>query len=184
MAQAMRGMDELLALFDTLPGLTDDQLKKELPDIGSEILALQTGAVPVFSGQLQSALSVQVIRGGFTVRVGLLGTEATSAPSRRKARRQGAAVFSYGPNFYGRIVEFGRKGQVVQVQRRRRVNGALRTVRRRKLAADIVATYTMKVQAEDARPFIDTPATEAAALDAGERLATFWDGIIGDGETA
>jgi len=162
----MRGMQELLNLFDTLPKATEEEIKNDLPRIGAEVLAAQKSEVPVRTGDLWRGLSTQVLSGGWKIRIGLMGITN---------KRSGKT--SYGL-YYGRFVEFGRRGQTVTVQRRRRVAGRLRSTRGRKRAEDIVATYSMKVRPEPPRPFVQAPAAEAALLDAGENLADFWDKVL------
>ncbi len=166
MANPMRGMQELLNLFDTLPKATEAEIKEDLPKIGASVLAAQKEAVPVRTGDLWRGLSTQVLNGGWKIRIGLMGVTS-----------RGTGKTTYGL-YYGRFVEFGRRGQVVTVQRRRRVKGRLRSSRGRKRAEDIVATYSMKVRPEPARPFVQSPAAEAALLDAGENLADFWDKVL------
>lgn len=160
MAQAWRGMSELNRLFDTLPADAEAALKEELPRVAAEILAIQKSQAPVRTGDLWRGLAVQVLGDGLKVRAGLIGNAD-------KAKGK----LGLNDLFYGRIVEFGRKSQVVQVERRRRVGERLRTVRGRKVAADIVATYSLTVAAAPPRPFVDTPETEAAGLRAMEAVA-------------
>ena len=152
----LRGMPELIRLFDTLPASAETAIKEQLPTIGSEILALEQEAVAVRTGNLQSGLSIQTLNDGLKVRVGLLSANSKNGRDSR---------------FYGRIVEGGRKGQTVLVQRRRRVDGRLRSARGRKIAGDIVASYNLTVRPEPARPFVNTPATEAASLAGVEKIA-------------
>lgn len=166
MPSPLKGMDTLLSLFDTLPKATEQEIKVDLPKIGADVLAAQKSEVPVRTGDLWRGLSVQVLNGGWKIRVGLVGST-----SRVTGKTQ------YGL-FYGRFVEFGRRGQTVKVQRRRRIKGRLRSSRGRKLAEDIVATYSMKVQPAAPRPFVYSPAAEAAALTGGENLADFWDNVL------
>lgn len=166
MAQTSRGLTELLSLFDNLPSATEQELKDDLPQLGAAVLAIQKADVPVRTGDLFRGLSVQVLAGGFKIRVGLM--HVVSAAGKK----------NFGSLFYGRFVEFGRLGQVVRVQRRRRIKGRLRLQNGRKRASDIIATYSMKVRAAAPRPFVNTPAAENAALNAGENLANFWDRVL------
>lgn len=154
-----RGMSELIRLFDTLPAEAEEVLREELPKAARLILGIQKNDVPVRSGALWRGLSEQTLDNGLKVRAGLLGTTSSSGKA------------NLGPLFYGRVVEQGRKAQTVLVERRRRVGGRLRTKNGRKIAGDIVRTYTMRVAPEPARPFVDTPDTEAAATSTLERIA-------------
>lgn len=160
-----KGMQELLALFGTLPKAADAEIREEIPKVGAQVLAAQKEAVPVRTGDLWRGLTTQVLDGGRKVRVGLVG-KGDAASSKRLNL------------YYGRFVEFGRRGQTVAVQRRRRVGGRLRTLNRRKRAQDIVATYAMKVSPMPPRPFVYGPAALAAELDAAEDLASFWDKVL------
>jgi hypothetical protein len=161
----LAGMDTLLKLFDTLPKATEDELKSDLPKIGSIVLGIERGAVAVRTGDLFRGLTTQVLNGGLKIRIGLVG--ATS--------RSGKTSYNL---YYGRFVEFGRGHQIVQVERRRRVGGRLRTQNRRKRASDIVARYNLNVRAEPPRPFVNTPQAETAALDGIEALADFWSKVL------
>lgn len=153
----LRGLDGLLNLFDTLPRATAEALGEELDDIAYLVLDAQREEVPVRTGALQRDLSMLVLVGQLKARIGLLGTTG-----------------AYGKRFYGLIVEGGRRAQTVMVERRRRVNGRLRTSGRRKRASDIVARYKLNVPAMAARPFVHSARAEAAALDGAERVADFW----------
>ncbi len=159
------GMAQLLKLFDTLPKATEDELKDDLPKIGSIVLGIERGDVAVRTGDLYRGLSAQVLNGGLKIRIGLLGITSSSGKT------------TY-PLYYGRFVEFGRDHQIVQVERRRRVNGRLRGRYNRKRASDIIARYNMEVRAEPPRPFVNTPRAEEAALDGVEALADFWSKVL------
>jgi hypothetical protein len=157
MAQSnWRGMAELNKLFDTLSPDAEAALKEYLPEAAASILALQKDAVPVRTGDLWRGLTTESLDDGLKVRAGLTGRAATGGRS---------------DLFYGRVVEFGRHAQTVLVQRRRRVGGRLRSSRGRKIAADLEATYSMKVPASAPRPFVDTSETEAVMLRTMEAVA-------------
>jgi hypothetical protein len=164
--QAMKGMQTLLSLFDTLPKATEQEIKVDLPKIAADVLAAQKQEVPIHTGDLWRGLSIQVLNGGWKIRVGLVGSTSRAT-----------GKTSYGL-YYGRFVEFGRRGQTVRVQRRRRIAGRLRSSRGHKLAGDIVASYSMKVPAAAARPFVYSAAAEGAALTGAENLADFWDNVL------
>ncbi|WBO23934.1 HK97 gp10 family phage protein [Sphingomonas abietis] len=169
MVETLKGAAAMAALFDTLPKAADEQLRTTLPKMGAAVLAAQKQDVPIRTGDLWRGLSVQVLAGGHTIRIGLLNRSNTSSASGKT---------SYGGLYYGRFVEFGRRGQVVSVQRRRRVGGKPRTLHGRKRAEDLFKTYPMRVAPAPARPFVRTPAAESAALDAGENLADFWNRVL------
>lgn len=156
---AQSNLAELTRLFDTLPADAEAALKEQLPKVAAAILAVQREGVPVRTGDLWRGLAIQTLNDGLKVRAGLVGTTSSSGKT------------SLGGLFYGRIVEFGRKGQTVWVERRRRVGGNLRLARGKKIAADIVKAYSMRVAPAPARPFVDTPETEAIALNAMEAIA-------------
>lgn len=166
----LEGTEILLRRFDQISDAARDQLGVELAIIGRELRDRQRAAAPEDTGALRGGLSVWLMLEQLRVRVGVLGQR-----NRRSGKR------SYGDLFYGRIVEFGRKAQTVIVQRRRRVKvdigdgkqkAILRTSRRRKLAADIAATYSLKVKARAPHPFIFV---EGAQESATQRLVNFWD---------
>jgi hypothetical protein len=174
-----RGMAELKSLFEALPADAEAAIKEVLPAAADAILAIERGAVPVRTGDLFHGLGVQHLAGGLKVRVGLTATDAGSDASFRKTQRDGQARYSYANLFYGRVVEFGRHAQTVLVQRRRRVGGRLRSSRGRKIAADLAATYTMKVSSTVARPFVDTAQTESVQLATIEQIANIVQNKIG-----
>lgn len=171
--QRLEGAEIILRQFDTIPKAAREQLGVELAIIGRDFRDQQKAAAPEGTGLLRGALAVLLMLEQLRIRVGLIGQR-----NRRTRKR------SYGDAFYGRFVEFGRKAQTVIVQRRRRVRvdvgdgkqkAILRTSRRRKIAADIVSTYSMKVKAQAARPFIFVPNAQDIAE---SRLVTFWDNTL------
>lgn len=162
----LQGVEMLQRQFDQIPAAAQEQLGVELAIIGREIRDRQRALAPEDTGALRQGLSVQLLLEQLKVRVGIM--------NQRGSRR--------GKNnlFYGRIIEFGRRAQTVTVQRRRRVTVTdgdggqrriLRTVRRRKAAADIVSTYKMKVKARAPHPFINIPDVQETAV---QRLADLW----------
>jgi hypothetical protein len=118
------------------------------------------------TGALSSAINFKVYPKSLALRVGIIGRAARSRSTIRKYRRQGksvAEVRNLNGLFYGRVLNFGRRAQVVLVQRRRRVEaaiglghnrGILRTERGRKVAEDIVSTYRMNVPAIAPKRFV------------------------------
>lgn len=131
-------------LFDVLPQVVKDQITALLGEASVAILADErSAAAPARTGKLESSLTVQDMASELRARIGLMGAGAKSA-------------------WYGRVINFGRKAQVVIVQRRR--IGAAKTLRhRRKRIEDIGATYALHVTALPARDFVDfsRPAVDA-----------------------
>jgi hypothetical protein len=153
----IKGVAETVALFDRLPDAAKTELGAILEDIGQVGLQAEERDVPRKTGALAGALKVLALVDQLRVRVGLIGLKAG------RGKRD---------LFYGRIVNFGRQGQTVVVQRRR--SGAPKTLRnRRKRVEDIVATYRMKVRPMAARPFV-TGNRDALANAADAKLADFW----------
>jgi len=155
--ERVRGLADAFAMFEEIPRQADQELVVELAVIGRDVLAIQRQRVPVRTGRLDGALSLAVLVDGLRLRIGLLNQK--TAP------------------FYGRIVEFGRRAQTVLVQRRRRVDGRLRVLHRRKRAEDIAASYKLHVSARAPRPFVDPPDLDLVAV-ATERLANFWSNVL------
>ena len=157
------GVEAAGQMFDRLPDAAREQLGVELVILGREGLAAQKAMVAAQAydtGRLEGGLSIQLLVDQLKVRIGLIGV------------KRGRASL-----FYGRIVNFGRKAQTVIVQRRRRVDGKLRVARGRKMAADIAATYRLKVKARPAIPFIDAPGKSFEA-DAAAQLAEYWSRVF------
>jgi hypothetical protein len=151
------GLAETYALFGNIPKAAHDELVVELNLIGKDILDAQKRDVAKRTGDLEAGLSLQVMIDELRARVGLL-------------------IKGRSNLFYGRIVEFGRRAQVVLVQRRRRVGGKLRLgPGRRKRAEDVAATYSLRVKALPPRPYVHVARPE---LMAEERLATFWSQVL------
>lgn len=162
MAEKVEGLAESASLLGAIPDAAREQMGVELGLIGRDVLNLQRAAVPIRSGDLRGGLTLKLLIDALRVRVGLLDL--------KKGR---------SPLYYGRFVNYGRKAQTVIVQRRRRVNGKLRSSRGRKNSADISATYKLNVKAEAAHPFIEVDFDEVAAV---QRLRSFWDSVIGRAE--
>lgn len=74
--------------------------------------------------------------------------------------------------FYARIVEGGRRAQVVTVQRRKVGRSGLR--HRRKKFEDIASTYQLRVKAREPHHFVYTPETNLRSFLA-TRLNGIWD---------
>ena len=154
----VQGLAEAYSLFDALPEAAKEEVTELLSEVTSEIHNLQEAMAPSKTGATRAALTWQDLLDGLKVRIGLLGMKGRDAP------------------WYARIIEYGRRAQVVMVQRRKigsRRNG-LRN--RRKRAEDIAATYALRVSPLAPRPFvrIDDQADRIVA----QRLAEFWSGVF------
>lgn len=181
MSDTVAGLNQAIHEIQALPNAARYEFADMLGRLGRDILAVQRGRVPRATGALAAGLSSQLLVDDalLRLRVGLLGTEATSKSAKRRAAKAGGGdPRNLGDVFYGRFVEFGRKAQTVAVERRRRVNGALRTEAgsrgRRKRVEDIVKTYTMRVSALAPRPFVNVPDGAVDAL-VDRRTGDFWE---------
>lgn len=151
------GVAAAAAMFDRIPDAAREQLAVELGIIGREIRQAQQAEAPKLTGQLSAGLSIAVAIEQLRVRIGLLGLKGGRAKL-----------------YYGRFVQFGRKAQTVLVQRRRRVDGKLRTARGRKRAEDIAATYSLRVKARAPHPYVRTADDPLVQELVADRLAGFW----------
>jgi hypothetical protein len=133
----VQGLADSYSLLDRIPQAARDQLAVEEARIGYEVLAAQQRDAPKRTGGLSGALSVQLMIEELRVRIGLL------AP---KARRF----------FYGRIIERGRRAQIVSATR----GGT---------------SYKLRVGALAAHPFIQV---ERPEIRADQRLAAFWGQVL------
>lgn len=171
------GLAESYSLLGRIPDAARDQVAVEMAIIGYEVLAAQKRDVAKETGALAAGLSLKLEIAELRVRIGLIGIRARSRSAVRRAQKAGRpAGESYGSLYYGRFVEFGRRGQTVLVQRRRRVGGRLRVgSNRRKRSEDIATTYSMKVKPMAARPFVHVDRPE---IRAEQRLAEFWTEVL------
>lgn len=125
----------------------EPQVREELADVlqefGPPLQRAMIARAPRKTGRLQSEIKVSVARKSLRLRVGFLGRGVGSRTTR----------------FYARILEFGRKAQVVQVRRRKvGVNHGLH--RGRKIAGDVAATYSMRVRRIAPMRFVTGPMTD------------------------
>lgn len=171
MAEAIQGLADAYATIDALPVAADREMGKDLVAIGALILSAQQAAVPEDTGALKAGLSVQLMIDRLRVRVGLIGSAARSRSALRASQRDGKERFSFGSLFYGVIVNFGRKAQVVPVERRR-IGAAKLPRNRRKRTEDIAIRYSLPVKAMEGREFIDPGAVVDRQVDG--LLADFW----------
>lgn len=160
------GIAETIAFFEALPEAAREELADTLSALGGDAQKFMQGKAPKRTGRLRRGISWISIVQGLRVRIGLLGMSGESP-------------------YYGRFVNFGRRAQTVVVQRRRRVrrtysNGAsfnlLRLRRRRKIAEDIVATYTLHVRARAPVPFVVFDTGFEARADSS--FADFWGRVL------
>lgn len=146
-------------IFRQLP----DEMRKELADVldagGAELVPAIRARAPNKTGALRKGISYRVRKKRLQMLVGLLGTP------------KGRAKL-----FYGWIQEYGRKGQVVRVSRRRKgMNSGL--VGGRKNAADIAATYSMRVRQMRGKKFV-TGSYPDLRRKIGEKLRGVWDRVL------
>lgn len=142
----LRGIGRVRKMLRRLPDTVNAEIVVEISVTGRQMLAAVLARTPRKSGALQGGESFKVLPKSLRLQVGLLGT------------KRGRSKL-----FYGRIQDLGRKAQIVTVQRRRRVETTLSTGQRisqlrtkggKKLSADIVSTYRMKVPAMEGKRFI------------------------------
>lgn len=185
--EAIQGLDEAILTITKLPNAARFEFQDMLGKLGRDILAIQRGRVARDTGALAAGLSSELLVDGGAVRlrVGLLGTAATSRGAQRRAQRRNGGTpgdpRNLGDLYYGRFVEFGRHAGKVAVERRRRVNGKLRTEPgsrgRRKRIEDFVGeggSYKLPITAIKARPFVNVAGGPEHALIA-QRTTDFWE---------
>lgn len=140
----VRGDRSVRKLLRQLPAAVKEEMQATLADAGRELLAEMQADVPVRTGALRAGLGTKLLKASLRLRVGIVGP-----PSARNRL------------FYGRIVEFGRKGQAVRARR----------------AGE--RPYQMRVRAMAPRPFVFK--RRAAIRDAlNKRLRTFWNNTLAD----
>jgi hypothetical protein len=136
----MKGVSAIRSLLKRLPEEVRQELIVQHHLTGREVLGLQKGKVPVDTGALQRGLSMKVLPASTQLKVGLVGK-----PINRRL-------------FYGRIVQFGRKAQVVIAAR---THGSIegrklfgRGYKNAALKAGIKGVYRLRVKAMRPRNFI------------------------------
>lgn len=110
MARGLGNLEANFALFERLPDAAREQLREDLTAIGQFALKLQESLVARRTGRLASTLDIQVALGVLRVRVGML-----RATINGKATKQTSGSID---QFYGFIVEGGRKAGAQTVMRR------------------------------------------------------------------
>jgi hypothetical protein len=121
-----------------MPPVVQSEIEQLLRETGAEILTEQKTRVPVKTGALKQALSMKVLPKSRRLQVGLIGK-----PVNRKL-------------YYGRIIEFGRKGQQV---RARKAGGK---------------PYIMKIRGTAPRPFIYSVDKQSIY----QRFRNLWDRVL------
>lgn len=143
----LKGIMRVRRLLRRMPDALRGELIVELRITGRRIRQAIAARAPKKTGALQAGIIDRVLPTSIRLQVGLLGSRG----------------YSGNRLFYGRIQDLGRKAQTVMVQRRRRVTvtfsrgtilSVLRTHRGRKIAADVSATYPMRVPAMAPKRFI------------------------------
>jgi hypothetical protein len=136
----LQGIISVRKLLKRLPDAVRQELIVQHHLTGREVLALQNAKVPRKTGALQRGLSMKVLPATGTLRVGLIGK-----PTNRRL-------------FYGRIVQFGRKAQVVIATRKYAALAGHkafgRNYKNAALKAGIKGTYRLRVPAMAGRNFI------------------------------
>jgi hypothetical protein len=127
-------------LLRRMPDAIRDEMVTMLEGVGDDIVAAQRAASP--SARVRAALSRRVSRATLRLRVGLIGK-----PVNRRL-------------FFARILEKGRKAQVVTARR-----GGGRP-------------YPMRVRAFAGRPFVFGRAAIALRRTLGGRVSKMWDGAL------
>lgn len=172
MSSRIDGLGTTYALFAALGDAARTELKGELLGIARDVLAEQQKLVPVYDGKprknvvpgkLKAALTVEEAIAALRVRIGY--------PQLRKGRTG---------LFYALIMEKGRRGQTVTVQRmnkagrkewrQRIVDGRARA---RKKPTDLVTSYRLRVTPLPARVHVHIENRMGEIINS--RLAGFWD---------
>jgi hypothetical protein len=136
----LQGIITVRKLLKRLPDAVRQELVVQHHLTGREVLALQNAKVPRKSGKLAGGLSMKVLPATGTLRVGLIGK-----PINRRL-------------YYGRIVQFGRKAQVVIATRKAAKLAGYkafgRNYKNAALKAGIRGTYRLPITAMAPRNFI------------------------------
>ncbi len=148
-------------LLNRMPEAMREEAISLLDKVGDDIAAAQQAEAP--SRRIRAATGKRVYRATLRMRVGLVGR-----PINRRL-------------FFARILEKGRKAQTVTVSRRGRAAIAAfgrRLSRGRKVAADVVSVYQLRVRSMAARPFIYSARVRALRASLGGRIEAFWNGAL------
>jgi hypothetical protein len=182
----IQGLAETYSLLDQLPSAAHEELAVELALMARELSAAQHADVAKDTGELDAALTYQLLLSRLKIKVGLLSGGRAGYTFNGRQRK----ALAGGP-FYGRFVEGGRAAQTVLVTRRikkRKVrgNGRNGTTRRviyktpkRRLRRNsspnrgsfVGDPYKIRVKAQAARPFVAQPLLVEVAE---SHLSDFW----------
>lgn len=158
MKRRIKGDVGFRKLIRQLPQAARGEMADVLDGAGAELAQAIKADTPVRTGSLRGAITWKLLRSSLKLRVGLIGKRSNL------------------DHFYGRIIEFGRKGKTVQVHRRRNgVNNGLR--RGRKKAEDIGAIYSLRVKAKAAHPFV-FKSRPVLRTKLGDRLRNYWNDVL------
>lgn len=148
MSRRVRGDKSFARLLKQLPDAVKKEIIVEHHVTGREVLAEQQARVPVRRGKLKAGLSMKVLPASMRLQVGLIGR-----PINRRL-------------YYGRIVQFGRKAQVVIATRRnvlaatRPLGGRSNSYKNLALKHGVKGAYKMRIRATAPRNFL-YPRTQA-----------------------
>jgi len=138
----IRGDKGFRKLIRQVPESARLQISALLARLGADLLRAMQADVPVRTGALRATLKAKLLRASLRLRVGLIN----KADNRRL--------------FYGRIVEFGRKGKVVTTRPGR-----------------VKRSYKMRVREMAPRPFVFASRRELRS-NFSERIRLFWDDTL------
>lgn len=134
--RSIKGVGRVRRIIRTLPDTMTAELRHVLNDAGPRLARQMQARAPRRTGKLQAGIKWKVLPKTLKLQVGLLGTKA----GRSKL-------------FYGRILDRGRKAQVVQVRRLKAGGGkawtamiAAGTARASRKPAALTTTYSMSVK--------------------------------------
>ncbi|MDX3908420.1 MAG: hypothetical protein QHC67_01180 [Sphingobium sp.] len=129
-----------------MPDAARSEMAEVLEDGSADIQKAVLRETPRRKGALQNAIRTKVLKQTLSAKIGIIGP-----PAERRSV------------FYGRILDLGRRAQVVKAVRR--------------APSGKVSRYLMRVRGIAAKRFISGPRTDARALIAN-RLRGVWDRIL------
>ncbi len=186
----IQGLAETYSMLNRLPSAAHEELAVELAVIARELSAAQHQDVAKDTGELDRALTYQLLLDRLKIKVGLLRGARAGGSFNGRQRKAVAG----GP-FYGRIVEGGRAAQTVLVTRRikkRKVRGNGRNGTKRRVIYQtpkrrlrrnsspnrgtyVGDPYKIRVKAQAGRPFVAQPLLVEVAEN---HLSEFWANAI------
>ena len=144
MSRRIRGDVGFLKLIRQLPSAARDEMGDMLDGAGAQLAQAIKADTPVRTGVLRQAITWQLLRKSLKLRVGLIG---------RRSNRD---------LFYGRIVEFGRRGQTAKAARR---------------FGGKVVRYSVRVKARAGHPFVYKRRPNLRDQ-LGGRLRNYWNDVL------